>query len=457
MKITQQDIEMADDVYGAMLTQAPSIHRLTIWALAALILTFIIWAYFAALEQVTSGEGKVIPSSNTQIVQSLDGGILEELYVREGMSVLKGQPIARIDDTRFQSDVNQQKQEVDSLRSNIIRLRAELSSILVGDDSNWRLQIKIAKKDIIFTNELAEKMPELVARQQQEYSDRIDSLINQLAIQGRKIEQKTQEIQELDSKIGTLKRSYDFANKELSLTRPLAEKNIIPEVELLKLERNVNDILGELEGVQLLRPKSESSLSEAVLQRRETALKYRTDTRAELNKMQAELSRMNEAQVGVQDKVEKALMTSPVVGTIKTIHINTLGGVITPGQPLMEIVPTQDKLLIEAKIKPQDIAFLHPGLPAIVKVTAYDFAKYGGLHGKVEHISADTTQDDKGNSFYIIRVRTESSSIIKKDKTELPIIPGMMTTVDVITGKRTVLEYILNPVLRAKQSALREQ
>ncbi|WP_435276166.1 HlyD family type I secretion periplasmic adaptor subunit [Psychrobium sp. nBUS_13] len=457
MKITQQDIEMADDVYGAMLTQAPSIHRLTIWALAALILTFIIWAYFAALEQVTSGEGKVIPSSNTQIVQSLDGGILEELYVREGMSVLKGQPLAHIDDTRFQSDVNQQKQEVDSLRSNIIRLRAELSSILVGDDSNWRLQIKIAKKDITFTSELAEKVPELVARQQQEYNGRIDSLINQLAIQGRKIEQKTQEIQELDSKIGTLRRSYDFANKELSLTRPLAEKNIIPEVELLKLERNVNDILGELEGAQLLRPKSESSLSETILQRRETALKYRTDTRAELNKMQAELSRMNEAQVGVQDKVEKALMTSPVVGTIKTIHINTLGGVITPGQPLMEIVPTQDKLLIEAKIKPQDIAFLHPGLPAIVKVTAYDFAKYGGLHGKVEHISADTTQDDKGNSFYIIRVRTESSSIIKKDKTELPIIPGMMTTVDVITGKRTVLEYILNPILRAKQSALREQ
>ena len=457
MKITQQDIEMADDVYGAMLTEAPSIHRLTIWALAALILTFIIWAYFAALEQVTSGEGRVIPSSNTQIVQSLDGGILEELYVREGMSVVKGQPIARIDDTRFQSDVNQQKQEVDSLRANIIRLRAELSSILVGDDSNWRLQIKIAKKQIIFSNEFMEKMPELVARQQQEYNGRIDSLINQLAIQGRKIEQKIQEIQELDSKVATLQRSYDFANKELSLTRPLAEKNIIPEVELLKLERNVNDILGELEGVQLLRPKSESSLSETVLQRRETALKYRTDTRAELNKMQAELSRMNEAQVGVQDKVDKALMTSPVVGTIKTIHINTLGGVITPGQPLMEIVPTKDKLLIEAKIKPQDIAFLHPGLPAIVKVTAYDFAKYGGLHGKVEHISADTTQDDKGNSFYVIRVRTDSSSIIKKDKTELPIIPGMMTTVDVITGKRTVLEYILNPVLRAKQSALREQ
>lgn len=457
MKITQQDIEMADDVYGAMLTEAPSIHRLTIWALAALVLTFIIWAYFASLEQVTSGEGRVIPSSQTQIVQSLDGGILEELYVREGMSVNKGQPIARIDDTRFQSDVNQQKQEVDSLRANIIRLRAELSSILVGEDNNWRLQIRIAKKDTIFTTSIKEKMPELVARQQQEYTGRLDSLINQLAIQGSKIEQKTQEVEELNSKISTLEKSYEFANRELTLTRPLAEKNIIPEVELLKLERSVNDIQGDLQAIKLLRPKSKASLNEAVLQRRETALKYRTDTRAELNKMQTELSRMNEAQVGVQDKVEKALMTSPVVGTIKTIHINTLGGVITPGQPLMEIVPTQDKLLIEAKIKPQDIAFLHPGLPAIVKITAYDFAKYGGLSGTVEHISADTTQDDKGNSFYVIRVRTESSSIIKKDKTKLPIIPGMMTTVDVITGKRTVLEYILNPVLRAKQSALREQ
>lgn len=457
MKITQQDIEMADDVYGAMLTEAPSVHKLTIWILAALVFTFVIWAYYAALDQVTSGEGRVVPSSQTQIVQSLDGGILEELYVTEGMTVLKGQPVARIDSTRFQSDVNQQKQEVDSLRANIIRLRAELSSILVGDDKDWNLQIKISRKEVIFTKDLKSKMPDLVTRQQQEYHSRLDSLVNQLAIQGSKIEQKSHEIDELNSKIATLQRSYDFANKELTLTRPLAEKNIIPAVELLKLERNVNDILGELSAVKLLRPQTTSSLNEAILQRRETALKYRTDTRAELNKMQAELSRMSEAQVGVQDKLEKALIVSPVVGTIKTIHINTLGGVVASGQALIEIVPSEDKLLIEAKIKPQDIAFLHPGLPAIVKITAYDFAKYGGLAGNVEHISADTTQDEKGNSFYIIRVRTDSSSIIKKDKTELPIIPGMMTTVDVITGKRTVLEYILNPVLRAKQSALREQ
>jgi len=456
MKITQQDLDMADDVYGAMLTQAPNVHKLTIWTLAALFILFITWAYFAALDQVTSGQGKVIPSSQVQIIQSLDGGILEQLYVQEGMQVTKGQPIARIDATRFQSDVNQQKQEVDSLRANIIRLRSELSSILVSDHSQWKLQIQITKKKTTYPDDLIQNSPALVERQHLEYNGRLESLINQVAIQASQIEQKQQEIAELDSKIATLEKSFEYANRELTLTRPLAKKNIVPEIELLKLERSVNDIQGELRSIKLNRPKLRSIFRETVLKRRETAYVYRTEIRAELNKLQSQLSQIREAQVGAQDKVEKALITSSVVGTIKTIHINTLGGVIKPGQALIEIVPTEDKLLVEAKIKPQDIAFLRPGLDAIVKVTAYDFAKYGGLKGKVEHISADTIQDEEGNSFYIIRVRTQSSSIVKKDNTQLPIIPGMMTSVDVITGKRTVLEYILNPVLRAKQTALRE-
>ena len=161
--------------------------------------------------------------------------------------------------------------------------------------------------------------------------------------------------------------------------------------------------------------------------------------------------------MGAQDKVSKALISSPVVGTIKTIHINTLGGVVKPGETIAEIVPTEDKLMVEAKIKPRDIAFIYPGLPAVVKITAYDFTRYGGLTGKVEHISADTTQDEEGNSFYLIRVRTDASSIKNKQGEDMPIIPGMLTEVDVITGKRTILEYILNPILRANEAALRER
>ena len=456
MKVTTEDLEMADDVYGAILTQAPTVHRLTIWSLAALLLSFIIWANFASLDRVTTGSGKVIPSSQIQVIQSLDGGILQQLYVKEGMTVTKNQPLARIDDTRFRSDLAQQNQEVDSLRADIIRLRAEMASILVADVNDWQLQIKISKQTLQFPADLSTNTPQLVQRQQDEYNGRLDGLSNQVAILARQIEQRQQESAELKSKIATLNTSYQFAEKELTLTRPLAEKNIVPEVELLKLERSVNDIKGELAAIKLMKPKLKSSIGEAILKRREAVLNYRTEARARLNELQTKFSRITEAQVGVQDKVEKALITSPVIGTIKTIHINTLGGVVQPGQALIEIVPTEDKLLIEAKIKPKDIAFLRLGLPAVVKITAYDFTRYGGLKGEVEHISADTTTDEKGNSFYIIRVRTDISDLKEEKQQDMAIIPGMMTSVDVMTGKRTVMEYILNPVLRAKATALRE-
>ena len=457
MKVSQQDLEMADDVYGAMLTEVPSLHRLIIWSMAAFLLSFIVWAYFSALDQVTSGTGKVIPSSQVQIIQTLDGGVLQKWFVQEGMQVTKDQPIARIDDTRFRSDFAEQKQEVDSLRANIIRLRAELSSILVGNSVDWKQQIEITKQVPVYPDDLNKNAELLVIRQQEEYSGRLDNLINQLAIQGQQIQQREQEITELESKINTLGISYRLANKELALTRPLAEKLIVSKIELFKLERSVNDLKGELDAVRLLSPQLKSSLQEAILNRRETILSYRTEIRAQLNELQNKLSRINESQVSAQDKLTKALILSPVVGTIKTIYINTLGGVVKPGETIAEIVPTEDKLMVEAKIKPRDIGFIYPGLPAVVKITAYDFARYGGLSGKVEHISADTTQDEEGNSFYLIRVRTDASSIKNKYQEEMPIIPGMMANVDVITGKRTILEYLLNPLLRANEAALRER
>ncbi|WP_022940781.1 HlyD family type I secretion periplasmic adaptor subunit [Psychromonas hadalis] len=456
MKISKQDLEMADDVYGAILTQAPTVHRLTIWSLAALFTCFLVWAYFAELDRVTRGQGKVIPSSHVQIIQSLDGGILQELYVKEGMRVIKGQPLARIDDTRFRSDMAQQTQEVNALRANIIRLRAELSTVLVADVKTWQLQVKIQKEQLTFPDDLQTNSAALVARQQDEYDIRLNNIDNQVAILGQQIKQREQEIKELTSKIYTLKSSLRLANRELKLTIPLAKKRIVPEVELLKLQRTVNDIKGELNALRLLKPKMQSTFEEAILKRREAVLKFRTEARAQVNELQSKLSRLNEAQVGVKDKVNKALIISPVIGTVKTLHITTLGGVVKPGEVLLEIVPTEDKLLIEAKIIPKDIAFIYVGLPAMVKITAYDFTRYGGLEGIVEHISADTTQDKEGNSFYIIRVRTTESSMHSRDQKEMPIIPGMMTTVDIMISKRTVLEYILNPLLRAKEMALRE-
>jgi adhesin transport system membrane fusion protein len=456
MKITKEDLEMADDVYGAILTQAPSIHRLIIWSLTALFVCFFVWAYFAELDRVTRGEGKVIPSTQMQIIQSLDGGVLQELYVKEGMSVKKGQLLARIDDTRFRSDMAQQNKEVDSLRADIIRLQTELTSILITDVPNWKLQINISKLRLKFPDDLNKNSPKLVLYQQDEYNDRLNNLENKLAIQGHQIIQSQQEIKNQDSKIGTLKASLKLLNRELALTRPLAEKNIVPEVDLLRLERTFNDTQGELKSLRTIKSKQQSAFEEAVLKRREEVLNFRADAREQLNELQSKYSRITEAQVGVQDKVKKALISSPVVGTINTVYISTLGGVIKPGQALLEIVPTEDKLLIEAKILPKDIGFIHIGLPAMVKITAYDFTRYGGLTGTVEHISADTTQDEEGNIFYIIRIKTKDSKIHSKDKKDMAIIPGMLTSVDVIMSKRSVLEYILNPILRAKDMALRE-
>jgi adhesin transport system membrane fusion protein len=456
MKISKEDLDMADDVYGAILTQTPTVHRLTIWSLAGLFSCFMIWAYFAELDRVTRGEGKIIPSSQVQIIQSLDGGILQELYVKEGMQVSKGQIIARIDDTRFRSDMAQQTQEVDALRANIIRLRTELSSVLVADVPKWQQQVKIEKTQLKFPEDLIKNSPKLIARNQDEYNTRLNNIENQVAIQGQQIKQREQEIKELTSKISTLENSLALINRELDLTIPLARKNIVPQVELLKLQRTVNDTKGELSALRLLKPKVKSSFEEAVLKRREAVFKYRTDARSVLNELQSSLSRLNEAQVSAQDKVSKALILSPVVGTVKTLHITTLGGVVKPGEVLLEIVPSEDKLLVEAKIIPKDIAFIYVGLKAMVKISAYDFTRYGGLEGVVEHISADTTQDEDGNSFYIIRVRTNESNMQSSSNQVMPIIPGMMTSVDVIISKRTVLEYILNPLLRAKELALRE-
>jgi adhesin transport system membrane fusion protein len=456
--LTAKDLEMVDDVYGAMMTDAPTGHRLIIWTVASMMLCFGLWAYFSELDQVTTGTGKVIPSSQVQIIDSLDGGVLQEIFVSEGLLVTKGQPLARIDDTRFRSDFAQQEQEVYSLQTNILRMRTELDSILISDMSaDWREQVLITKNELIFPGELIEKEPALVRRQQEEYNGRLDNLSNQLEILVRQIQQRQQEIEELASKISTLTRSYQLVSRELELTRPLAQKGIVPEVELLKLERTVNDIQGELKTFRILRPKMKALMDEAILKRREAVFIYAADLRSQLNELQTKLSRMNQVQIGAFDKVSKAVITSPVNGTIKTIHINTLGSVVQPGEELIEIVPSEDQLLIETKIMPKDIAFLHPGLPAIVKVTAYDFTRYGGLNGTVEHISADTSQDEEGNSFYTIRVRTKESNLVKDDGTQMPIIPGMLTSVDVITGKRSILEYILNPILRAKDTALRER
>ncbi|MBB6055800.1 HlyD family type I secretion periplasmic adaptor subunit [Tolumonas osonensis] len=456
--LSQKQQNLLDDASAAVLLTTPRGARALLWACFLFFIVAIIWAAWAELDEVTRGEGKVIPSKQLQVIQNLEGGIVKEIFAREGQQVEQGQELLRIDDTRFSSDFRERQQELISLQGDVARLKAEIASITVSNDSTlpWREQAVLKEQTIVFPDDYEKSFPENAARQRSALQVNINNLNNQLVIMGQQIEQKENEILEINNKIRTYGRSVGLASREVAINRPLVKEGIVSQVDLLKMQRQLNDMQGELENARLLLPKQNSLLRESILKRKDVALKFRVDAQKEMEEKQSRLSQLKEGQVGLRDRVSRTSVTSPVKGTIKTLKVNTVGGVVQPGMDIVEIVPTEDTLLIEAKVLPKDIAFLRPGLKAMVKFTAYDFTIYGGLDGKLEHISADSIQDDKGNSFYLVRVRTERS-FLGDEKAPLPIIPGMMATVDIVTGKKSVLEYLLKPILRAKQSALRER
>ncbi len=456
-KLSTDELDFVDDKTAALLLNTPSSARLMLWVMVFFFITAIAWASWAKIDKVTIGHGKVIPSSQIQVVQNLEGGLVKEILVKEGQQVEKGQQLLLIDDTRFRSDFREREQQVANLTASVLQLSASISSVEVNrdfDTGNWRQSVILDYGKLTFPPLLEEKQPQLAQRQKAEYRENLDNLRNQLSVIDQQVQQKQQDLVEIEARVRNLRQSYQYVRKELDITKPLADEGVVPRIELLKLQRQVNDTRREMTSSELKIPVLKSALREAMLKRIEVALQFRSEQQEKLNNAQDQLSELVESAVGLEDRVNRTVVNSPVTGKIKTLNINTVGGVIQPGMDIVEIVPTEDTVLVEAKIAPKDIAFLRPDLHAIVKFTAYDFTKYGGLEGELEHISADTTQDDEGNSFYIVRVRTEKTNF--GQDADLPIIPGMTASVDIITGKRTVLEYLLEPILKAKTNALKE-
>ncbi|EJB0386402.1 HlyD family type I secretion periplasmic adaptor subunit [Vibrio parahaemolyticus] len=456
-KLSNDELDFVDDKTAALLLNTPNSARLMLWVMVLFFVAAIGWASWAQIDQVTVGQGKVIPSSQIQVVQNLEGGLVKEILVKEGQLVKKGQQLLLIDDTRFRSDYREREQQVANLTASVLQLSASINSVAVNRDFNiqdWEKSVVLDYGKLTFPPVLEETQPQLTQRQKAEYSEDLDNLRNQLSVIDQQVEQKQQDLVEIEARVRNLRQSYQYAKKELDITQPLADEGVVPRIELLKLQRQVNDTRREMTSSELKIPVIKSAIKESMLNRIDVALKFRSEQQEKLNNAQDQLSALVESAVGLEDRVNRTVVVSPVTGKIKTLNVNTVGGVIQPGMDIVEIVPTEDTLLVEAKIAPKDIAFLRPNLNAIVKFTAYDFTKYGGLVGELEHISADTTQDEEGNSFYIVRVRTEKTSF--GQDADLPIIPGMTASVDIITGKRTVLEYLLKPILSAKTNALKE-
>lgn len=456
-KLSNQELDFVDDKTAALLLNTPTNARLMLWVIVLFFAISIGWASWAEIDKVTVGQGKVIPSSQIQIVQNLEGGLVKEILVKEGQLVQKGQQLLLIDDTRFRSDYREREQQVANLTAAVLQLTASIDSVEIDEEftnAEWEKSVVINYSQLSFPEQLEQEQVDLIQRQKAEYRQDLNNLRNQLSVLTQQVRQKQQDLVEIQSRVKSLRQGYEFAKKELEITQPLADEGVVPKIELLKLQRQVNDTRRELTSTELKIPVLQSSIRESMLSRIDAALKFRSEQQEKLNKAQDQLSALVESTVGLKDRVKRTVVVSPVTGKIKTLNINTVGGVIQPGMDIVEIVPTEDTLLVEAKIAPQDIAFLRPNLSAVVKFTAYDFSKYGGLTGVLEHISADTTKDEEGNSFYIVRVRTEKTNF--GQDADLPIIPGMTASVDIITGKRTVLEYLLKPILSAQSNALKE-
>jgi len=428
------------DAATAIRTRSVSGAQSLVWVMLLCLLGAIIWAYFAALDEVVHGAGKVIPSSQVQVVQNLEGGIVEQIKVAEGELVERGQVLLIIDDTRFDSSLQESRVQLLSLRAKSIRLRT-------GADGQEKMPALPAEVDEI--------LPSIYQQELQLFAEHRDEHQAAHRILDEQRVQKEQSAAELGARVKWLQRSLELTEKELRVTRPLRDQGAVSEVEILRLQRQVNDLRGELEEARLAIPRAEAELAEVDQRKRELDAGFRRQARAELNEVMAELNTLSASNVALRDRVERTQVRSPIRGVVKSLLVRTVGGVVQPGMDLVEIVPVGDSLLIEAKVKPRDIAFLRPGLPAKVKLTAYDFAIYGGLEAQVEHISADTFTEENGDAYFLVRVRTREPTLVRDGKS-FSIIPGMTSEVDILVGEKTVLSYLLKPVLRARENALRE-
>ena len=403
------------------------------------IVSFVIWAAWCEVDEITRGMGKIIPSSQIQDVQNLEGGIVKDILVAEGDLVEKGQILLLMDDTRFSATRDGQRGNQFALMARETRLQAEVEGI-----------------EPLMSAEVIEHVPELAQRELELFNSRRLELASSVGVLAQQLEQQQQQYEETKAQQAMLQRRFVLLDEEFKLSRALEKEGAVSRVEVIRLERQVSDTRGEqqitTENLERIRAQQQE-----IHQRvQEVKLAFSNKARAEQNDVLAQLHELSAKDTAVSDQVDRASVRAPMRGVVTQILVSTKGGVVQPGMKMMALIPVDDVLEVEARIRPEDIAFLHPGQKATVRLTAYDFTIYGGLDGELTHISADTFLDEEGESYYLARIKTNNNYLGDAENGR-PIIAGMVTTVDILTGKKTMLDYLLKPVLRAKQLAFTER
>ncbi len=453
--LTPDDIQYANEVDAALARRPRFGARALSLAVAFMFFVMIVWAAFASIDEVTHADGTVVGSQRTQTIQTLEGGILRAVLVHEGQIVEKGNVLAQLDNEMAESAYRDAVNKAMENTLAIIRLEGELKGVqpkFPQDLNLWAANIVGHKPG----EKILERARQIIRDQENVRQTRLHQFESEVKVLRAQHEQRIRDMEEQTSRKVQLDKSLELAIQQRDAAHALLQRKNFSRMEYLGLEQKVVELQGQIDMLAASIPKAQAAADEATQRITSREAEQRAAITEEINKRRLELSTLGETLAAGGDRVTRTELRSPVRGTVKQIYINSVGGVVKPGESIMDIVPLDDTLLVEARVSPKDVAFLRPGQEAIVKISAYDFNIYGGLEGKLESISADTIEDRKGEYHYLVKVRTLKTNIVYHNEV-LPIIPGMLVTADILIGKKTVLDYLLKPILRARQNALRER
>jgi len=437
------DLNYMRSCSAAILEQTPRRSRTLLYGIVVFFIVMITWATYAELDEVTKGNGKVIPSQKIQVIQNLEGGIVSEILVKEGQIVDKGQVLLRIDDNSFESNFMESRLRYLEMLAKAARLKAEAEGL----------------KKFKVPNEVIKEKPKLAKNEQSLFRNHMRGLKNSLSVIQHQTQKFKHELSEAKSKANQISRNLKLAKKEMKIITPLFKSGAVSQVKLIQVERQVVGYESDYEEVRSSLPRLREGIKESQEKEKELTSNFQSKAREDLNSTLAEIPRILESIESLEDKLTRTSVRSPVKGTIKQLLVNTIDGVVQPGMDLVEIVPMDDVLVVEAQIRPADIAYIFPGQKAKVKITAYDSTKYGSLDAEVIYISADSINDaasGEEGTFYRVKVKTDKNYLESQGR-QLPIISGMVTEVDILTGKKSVLDYLFKPVMRAQDRALTER
>lgn len=453
--LTPDDVHYTNEVDAALARRPRFGVRALSVTVAIMFVCLIIWAAIADVDEVTHSEGQVVGSQRTQTIQNLEGGILRAIMAHEGQIVEKGAVLAQLDNEVAESSYRDALSKAIENRLALIRLEAELRKEKPVFPSDMRafLTRRLGRE---VDNRTITRANQLLHDQEYAWQSRQSLLNADLEALKAQYEQRKREVEEQEAHKIQLEKSLSLARQQRDTAAELLRRKNFARMEYLGLEQKVVEQEGQVDMLKASIPKAKAAAEEARQRILSREAEERSSITQEITKRRLELTSLRETLSAGGDRVTRTELRTPVRGTVKQIYINTLGGVVKPGEPIMDIVPLDDTLLVESRVSPKDVAFLRPGQDVMVKVSAYDFAIYGGLDGKLESISADTIEDKRGDFHYLVKVRTQKNAIHHNNEI-LPIIPGMMVTADILIGKKSVLDYLLKPILKAKQNALRER